>query len=346
MIEAFFELPTILSAIIATALIFDFVNGWNDSSNAIATVIGTRVLTPRVAIAMAAVLNLAGALAGTEVAKTITGGIINTDPLFISSQDLNLALLSAMLSAIIWAAWMTVIGMPISGSHSLIGGLVGGAVAASGVKVIVGGGVLKIFGALLISPLLGGVLAYLLTFLLRWLFQSGSPRRVGIAFSYLQIGSAALMGFTHGLNDAQKVMGIITLALVAGGVQQMHGGLPPEPLFSVKIACAVMISLGTALGGAKVIRTLGSKLSRLSPFDGFTAETGASAVLFGAAALGVPVSTTHTITGSIMGVGATRGIRSVRWAVGEKIVWAWILTLPATGVMSGVVFSLLAELCQ
>ena len=219
MFDQISQLTPLLTAVVIAALAFDFVNGWNDSANAIATAVGTRVLTPIRAVVLAAISNMAGALAGTAVAATIAKGIIQTDTGFLEPHTVLVVGLAAMLGAVIWAAWMTVIGMPISGSHSLIGGLVGAGVAAAGVKVLIGPGVVKVLVALLVSPLLGGLVAFAIILGLYWGVRRWKPRIVKKTFAPLQLLSCTVMGFTHGLNDAQKVMGIITMALVAGGVQ-------------------------------------------------------------------------------------------------------------------------------
>ena len=341
MIEQITSLSPLLIVVVTTALLFDFVNGWNDSANAIATVVGTRVLGPIKAVTVAAITNLVGALAGTAVAKTIYKGLLYTGPGFIEGDVVVLVVLAAMLGAIVWAAWMTLIGLPISGSHSLVGGLVGAAVAAGGVRVLQGGGIGKVLIAMLISPLAGAIIAFLMLLAIYWIVKSYYPVPINRSFSVLQVISCCLMGFNHGLNDAQKVMGVITMALIAGGIQDplTH----PAPFLWVKIACAVMISLGTAIGGWKVIKTLGHHLSKLTPVDGFAAETAASIVLSLAARWGVPVSTTHTITGCIMGVGSRRGLGAVKWAVGQKIILAWVFTLPTTAALAGGIYWILSE---
>ncbi|MBE7464574.1 MAG: inorganic phosphate transporter [Planctomycetes bacterium] len=318
------EFSLLLWAVIITALIFDFVNGWNDSANSIATVVGTRVLSPLRAVLLAAALNLVGSFMGQAVAQTVAGSIV--DPDLVS----HTVLIAAMGGAIIWAAAMTMIGMPISGSHSLLGGFLGAAVAKAGIQVVFTGGVVTILAAMLISPILGFVVAGLLYKVIAALFAHRAPGPTGRLFGRLQLVSVSAMSLMHGANDAQKVMGIITLGLLLGGYQDTL-----DVPFWVVLACGAAISLGTALGGWKVIKTLGHGLSRLKPVDGFAAETGASLILLFVAKLGVPVSTTHTITGSILGVGATRGLGAVRWGLGQKILLAWIFTLPSTMALGG-----------
>jgi PiT family inorganic phosphate transporter len=317
-------MTTALVLIILAALIFDFVNGWNDSANAVATVISTRVMAPLTAVLFAALLNVAGALVSTKVAKTIGGGLV--DPQMVTEY----VLLASMLAASTWVALCTVWGLPISGSHSLIGSLVGSAVAVFGTGVVKAKGLQTVLVALVASPLLGFLVGYLLLVGVYWIAYFMSTRGVRRAFSALQVLSSGFVAFTHGMNDAQKVMGVITLALFSAG--QLQAIAVP---FWVMVLCALVMGVGTAVGGWKVIRTLGMRLSHLRPIEGFAAETSAGLVLAATAALGVPVSTTHTITGSILGVGSAYRLRSVRWSVGKKIIYAWVLTLPATALLGG-----------
>jgi PiT family inorganic phosphate transporter len=329
--------PTVLVIlVVVTALLFDFTNGWNDSANSIATVVSTRVLSPLTAVGMAAALNFAGAFASTKVAKTVGTGII--DPAaFPQPLDLQPVLFAAMLAAAGWVAFCTFKGLPISASHSLIGGLVGAAVAAAGLEVVVASGFLTIMAALLLSPLLGFVLAYLLLIVAYWLGHGLSYRRGQKVFGVLQLLSSALMAFQHGQNDAQKVMGVIAISLFAGGflANPETGAVlvdPAEMYIPVWViaACGAVIALGTAIGGWRVISTLGSKLTHLTPVEGFSAETSAGAVLQIAAYFGIPVSTTHTITGGVLGAGCVKSAKRVRWGLGAKIVYAWVFTLPVT----------------
>ncbi len=358
------SLTVLAVVVVAMALLFDFVNGWNDSANAIATVVGTRVLSPFSAVILAAVLNLIGAMVGTEVANTMAKMIdVPPSPQNLSKEEFEklpppaqaeevkaikngrkilIVVVSGLLGAALWAAGMTLLGMPISGSHSLIGGIVGAAVAASGVEILVASNVVKTLAAMLIAPVLGFTIAYLFYVGLIWLTHQLRPSTMNKWFGKLQIASASLMAFTHGTNDAQKVMGIITLALIAGGFQDNPGAEIKYPVqFWVKISCGLAISIGTAVGGWKVIKTLGHHLTKLGPPEGFAAETSASLVLSLAAWSGIPTSTTHTITGSILGVGATRGMSTVKWGLGEKIVLAWIFTLPITAALGGTIYWLL-----
>ncbi|MFO0903949.1 MAG: inorganic phosphate transporter [Pirellulales bacterium] len=331
-------LHVLILLVVVMALAFDFVNGWNDSANAIATVIATRVLSPTSAVALATLLNLAGAMVGVRVADTMSK-ILHTGPAFFPHPETVLIVLVAGLaSASLWAAAMTLLGMPISGSHSLIGGVVGAGVAAAGVKALVVKNVTSTLMAMLIAPGMGFFASYFFYVGMIWLTRRMRPTTMNTTFGKMQIASASWMAFTHGTNDAQKVMGIITMALVAGGYQTAPADGKFEVQFWVKIACATAISVGTAVGGWKVIKTLGHHLTKLGTPEGFAAETSASLVLTLAAWMGVPTSTTHTITGSILGVGATRGMSSVRWGLGEKIILAWVFTLPTTAAVGGAVY--------
>ncbi|SEM67311.1 inorganic phosphate transporter [Lihuaxuella thermophila] len=312
----------ILVAVIVLALVFDFTNGWHDTANAIATVVGTRTLSPGKAIAMAALLNLVGAFFSTEVAKSIGKDIV--DPHGIT----QVVLISALLAVITWNIVTVLMGLPTSSSHALIGSLVGAALAFKGPEVLQVKGIITILLALLLSPLLGGLMGFALTKLIRRTFNNVPRSKVKRIFRPLQIASSAFMAFSHGASDAQKAMGIITLALVTAGYQQEM--VVP---FWVMVAAGVAMALGTAMGGRKIIHTIGSRLSRLETPQGFAAETGAAILLTTVAKIGIPVSTTHTITGSIIGVGAAERVRSVRWSVAGKIIYAWILTLPGTALM-------------
>lgn len=320
----------LLVFVIVLALIFDFTNGWHDTANAIATVVGTRTLSPGKAIAMAALLNLAGAFFSTEVAKTIGSDIVNPNSITF------IVLIAALLAVIIWNVITVLMGLPTSSSHALIGSLIGAAFAYKGVGVLQVQGILMILVALLLSPLLGALVSFSIMKLVRKIFANSNPSRVKKGFRPLQIISAAFMAFSHGTSDAQKAMGIITMALVAGGYQQGN-----HVQTWVVFAAGLAMALGTAMGGRKIIHTIGSRLSRLETPQGFVAETSAGLLLTTVAKLGVPVSTTHTITGSIVGVGAAERIRSVRWSVASKIVYAWIFTLPGTALMGCILYYIL-----
>ena len=318
-------------AVVVAALAFDFCNGWNDSANAIATVVSTRVLSPLTAVLIAALLNFAGAFLSEGVAKTIGKGIVD------ANQVTQAVVLASMLSATLWVAAMTLVGMPISGSHSLIGSLVGAAAFAKGLGVIHTHGLVTTLVAMLVSPLAGFLIGFLVMLIVLYICRYMRPGTVGVVFGKLQLVSVSAMAGSHGMNDAQKVMGVITLALIAGKFLPKDA---PVPLW-VKVACATVMAIGTLAGGWKVIKTLGMGLIKIKPVHGFAAETGASITLGVAAYMGVPVSTTHTITGSIMGVGATRRLSAVSWGLGTKILVAWVLTLPATALMGGLFYMLL-----
>ncbi|MEW6752575.1 MAG: inorganic phosphate transporter [Candidatus Latescibacterota bacterium] len=317
-------MTTILVLVIVAALVFDFVNGWNDSANAIATVISTRVLSPLTAVLFAAVLNFVGALVSTRVAHTIGGGLV--DPSVIQEY----VILASMVAAAAWVALCTLWGLPISGSHSLIGGLVGSAAAIYGPTVLKAGGVAKVLVAMAVSPVLGLVIGFILQIAVYWLARTMTPATARRSFGVMQLFSSGFMAFTHGMNDAQKVMGVITLALFSAGLLSQIA----VPLW-VMLLCATAMALGTAVGGQRVIKTLGMRLTHLRPAEGFAAETAAGLVLSVAAGMGVPVSTTHTITGSILGSGSAYRPRGVKWSIGQKIVYAWIFTLPATALLGG-----------
>lgn len=323
--------PVILIVItVIVALLFDFANGWNDSANAIATVVSTKVLSPLTAVILAGVLNFVGAFLSTKVAKMIGGGLV--DPTMISV----IVVLAAMLGAFTWTLIMTIRGMPISGSHSLIGGLIGAVVFSSGFGVLKAGGVYKVLIALLLSPIFGLVVGFFIMVAIMHLFKRVPLGKVNKYFGKLQIISVSFMALSHGTNDAQKVMGIITMALVSGGFIDNF----EVPLWVI-ISCATVMALGTATGGWRVIKTLGLQLSKIQPVHGFAAETAATVVLMGAASIGAPVSTTHVITSCIMGVGSTRRLSAVRWGIGKKILYAWVLTLPSCAIMSGVFYLVL-----
>jgi PiT family inorganic phosphate transporter len=312
-------LPPLVFLVVAFALLFDFTNGWHDSANAVATVISTRVLSPITAIIMAAILNFAGAFMSTAVAKTIGGDIV--DPRQVT-QALTLA---ALISAIIWNTFTVWIGMPVSSSHAIVGGVIGAAVAQSGFSILKAKGILKIVESFLVSPVLGFAIGLLVIWTLLALFARSVPSRVNSFFGRAQMVSAGFMALSHGSNDAQKSMGIVTLALFSAGKLSKID----VPTWVIG-ACALAMGIGTAAGGRKVIRTLGMKMIHLRPYQGFAAETSASAVILTASHFGLPVSTTHVISSAIMGVGAQKGVSAVRWGVARNILLAWTFTLPLT----------------
>jgi len=303
--------------IVFLAIIFDFSNGMNDSANAIATVISTRVLTPAIALGMAVALNFFGAFMNTEVARTIGTDIV--DPSSITSD----VIIVALAVAAVWNIVLTVLGMPISASHALIGAIVGSVLGVHGGHAIHSQGLLKILLSLLLSPALALACSIVLMKSMYLLFRDSTPRRVNRLFGKLQIVSAAFMAYSHGSNDAQKSMGVITMALMAGGYLTTFR-VPEWVVF----VCALAMALGTALGGWRVIQTLGIGLMKLKPVHGFAAESSAAMVILGASHFGLPVSTTHVITSSVVGVGASRRFSAVRWSLASKIIVSWVLTLP------------------
>lgn len=313
---------------IAIALVFDFLNGMNDAANSIATIVASRVLSPFLAVLWAAFWNFAAFFLFTHaVAKAVGTGIVD-----ISYTDVYM-ILSALISAVIWVYFCTMKGLPISVSHALIGGLVGAALFVHGSEALVWSGILKIALFIVLSPIIGLVLGFLLMCLMMWLFKRSHPIKTDKLFHGLQLLSSAVFSLGHGSNDAQKTMGIITMLLVSGKFLEQ----PDIPTW-VSLTCYTTIALGTLIGGRKVIKTLGDGLSNIKPFQGFCAETSGALTLIGTAFAGIPVSTTHTITGSIIGVGVTKGFASVRWGTAVNIVAAWLITIPATLVISGAIY--------
>lgn len=322
----------LLSIVVILTLIFDFINGFHDSANAIATVVSTRVLTPFVAVVYAGILNFGGALMGTEVAATIGSGLVDSGTITLHT------IFCTVLAAIIWNLITWYKGLPTSSSHAIIGSLLGAAFfssAASHDAIHWEKLLNKVVYPMLSSPVLGIVLGFFVMTILTWLIYKMSPMRVSKLFGKMQILSAGFMAVTHGLNDAQKSMGIIALALIVAYPQNEF----VVPLW-VKVTCALAMGAGTMMGGWRIIHTLGSKMIKLQPVHGFAAETTASIIIGGASSLGIPVSTTQVITTSIMGVGATRRLSAVRWGVVGNIVWAWILTIPMTFTFAGLLMLL------
>jgi PiT family inorganic phosphate transporter len=340
---------TLFLLVLLAALIFEYINGFHDTANAIATVVSTKVLSPRQAVAWAAFWNLVGALMGTAVATTIGKGLVDTS--FVNLTTV----LSALIAAIIWGLFTWWLGLPSSSSHALVGGLCGAALGASDGNwnalkwhVVDANGnhsglwpkiVLPMFS----SPMLGFIIGALLMYLLIMALHRATPRFVGLVFGKAQLLSAGFMGYSHGSNDAQKTMGIITLALFTATQAGIFANLPtglgflytPEFIVPrwVMITCALTMAAGTAAGGWRIIRTMGHKMVKLQPIHGFAAETTAAFIIHGASTIGVPLSTTHVISTSIMGVGASKRLSAVKWGVVERIIWAWVLTLPVTGLL-------------
>ena len=318
-----------LVLLVALALAFDFMNGFHDAANSIATVVSTRVLRPHYAVAWAAFFNFIAFLVfGLSVANTIGKGVI--EPAVVDAY----VILGALTGAILWNVITWYFGLPSSSSHALIGGLGGAAVAKGGIHALVGSGFLKISLAIVLSPLLGLALGMLLMVAVAWIFFRQSPHRVDRWFRRAQLVSAALYSLGHGGNDAQKTMGIIAMLLFAAGMSGPAFHVP----FWVVIACQAAMAFGTMFGGWRIVKTMGQKITRLKPVGGFCAETGGAITLFMATELGIPVSTTHTITGAIVGVGATSKLSAVRWGVAGRIVWAWVLTIPCAAFLSAMVW--------
>ena len=318
--------------VIAFALLFEFANGWTDAPNAIATVVSTRVLRPWHAVGMAAVLNLVGAIAvGTAVAETIAVGIVSTDAVTLET------IAAAVLAAALWAMAAQTFGMPSSETHALVASLLGAGFAAGGFDALEWSGTSKVVYSLVLSPPVAFAAGFLLMVLIYRAFRRARPRTVRRTFGRGQVLSAAFMAFSHGANDAQKAMGVIYLALILGGSLTNQDPVP----FWVIITCALVMGVGTSVGGWRVIRTIGLKMTKLEPVNGFAAETSAAAIITAAARFGIPLSTTHVIGSSIMGVGATRRLSAVRWGVAGQVVTTWVLTWPACmllGFLLGTIF--------
>jgi PiT family inorganic phosphate transporter len=341
---------SLLLAVICTALIFEFVNGFHDTANSVAAAVGTRALTPTQAIALAAVMNLCGALAGTAVATTVGKGLVE------ASYITNHALLCALIASTLWNLITWRLGLPSSSSHGLFGGLVGAAVAAAGTWSVViwsapvpgkpwyewGGLLNKVVLPMFLSPLIGFLAGFLVMALLYVMLRRARPSKVNIRFRKLQIVSAAFMGFSHGSNDAQKTMGIISLALfsatqaglfVNSELAWLQMKIFHIPIW-VKVLCAITMAGGTAAGGRRIIRTLGRKLGRLQPANGFAADMTSASVLMSTAVLGMPVSTTHVVSSAIMGVGTARNGNALRWDIVRSILYTWVLTVPVTALLA------------
>jgi PiT family inorganic phosphate transporter len=348
---------TLILTVIAVALVFEYINGFHDTANSIATVVSTKVLTPRQAVVLAAVTNLLGAMWGTAVAKTISSGLVDSKLVSLSSE----IMICALMGGILWNLLTWWFGLPSSSSHALIGGLCGAALASSGNnwKVIIwsqpspqhwwlGKGLLwKVIIPMITSPIAGLILGFTVMGLLYVALQNARPLRVNRFFGVAQMFSAGAMGFMHGTNDAQKTMGIIALTLLGatkagqlgdlpGCLSFLHTPAPPEGkdmeiALWIKVVCALTMASGTAVGGWRIIRTLGHKMVKLHPINGFAAEASSATVILAATRLGIPVSTTHNISAAIMGVGAARRLNAIKWSVVERMVWAWVLTIPVSG---------------
>ena len=318
-------------ALIGVALLFDFLNGLHDSANSIATIVSTRVLSPRYAVAWAAFFNFVAFLVfGLHVAGTVGSGIVSVD--IVDDR----VIFGALGGAITWNLLTWWLGIPSSSSHALIGGLLGAGIAKGGLGAVVWGGVGKTTAAIVLSPALGFALALLLVLIVSWSFVRATPARVDRVFRVAQFFSASLYSLGHGGNDAQKTMGVIAALLFAHGVERGNFHVP----LWVVLSCQAAMALGTLLGGWRIVHTMGSKITRLTPMQGFCAETGGAVTLFLATLGGIPVSTTHTITGAIVGVGAARRVSAVRWNVAQNIVVAWVVTMPAAGLVAAALYGL------
>jgi PiT family inorganic phosphate transporter len=322
--------------LIFVALTFDYINGFHDAANSIATVVSTRVLSPGKAVIWAAFFNFVAAFTfGTAVAKTVGAGLVDIHIVTFA------VIFAGLIGAIAWDLITWYFGLPTSSSHALIGGYAGAAVAKSGFIAIIASGWTKTLIFIVLAPLIGLILGFLIMLVTMWIFRGFSPGRVDRWFRRLQLFSAAAYSLGHGGNDAQKTMGIIAGALVAGGYLRLVNGMLPIPTWVI-LAANGAIALGTLSGGWRIIHTMGSKITKLQPIGGFAAETAGAISLFAATHLGVPVSTTHTITGAIIGVGSIKRLSAVRWGVAGRIVWAWILTIPASAAISALVYRIVA----
>ena len=316
-----------LVAVVAVALFFDFTNGFHDTANSIATTVSTRAMSPRAAVAMAAVLNFAGAFVSFEVAATIAKGIVDQEAITLS------IVLAGLVGAITWNLVTWFYGLPSSSSHALVGGMLGSAVFASGWDVVQWGGIReKVLVPSLVAPFAGVAIAFVLIFAITWLIAHRSPSRVNRFFRRAQLLSGGFVAFTHGTNDAQKTMGIIALALVASG--DLSSDFERPPLWVI-VSAALAMAAGTYAGGWRIIRTLGQRIAKIDPPQGFAAQTACAGILWGTAHYGFPVSTTHTISGSVLGAGAIRGFSAVRWGVAGNILLAWIFTIPMAALVGG-----------
>ena len=316
-----------LAGLVVIALVFDFLNGFHDAANSIATVVSTRVLKPYQAVLMAAVCNFVALfIFGLGVAATVGKGIVDQG---IVDHYL---VFGALAGAIVWNIITWYYGIPSSSSHALVGGLAGAAVAKAGTWALIPAGIIKTMIFIIVSPVLGMILGVVFTLSVAWIFRRSSPSRVDRWFRRLQLLSASFYSLGHGGNDAQKTIGIIWMLLIGSGYLDAKS---PAPAWAVA-ACYITIGIGTAFGGWRIVRTMGQRITKLRPVDGFCAEAGGAITLFVTAALGIPVSTTHTITGAIVGVGATQNASAVRWGIAGNIVWAWILTIPCSAFIAGI----------
>ncbi|MFH1029605.1 MAG: inorganic phosphate transporter [Pseudomonadota bacterium] len=322
-----------LCLVILAALVFDYINGFHDTANAIATCVSTRALSVRAAIIMAATLNFAGAMISTKVAATIGKGIVD------GANITQMVVLAGIIGAIVWDLVTWYYGLPSSSSHAIIGGIIGAVFAHAGLDAIKWAGLKKIVMALVLSPVLGTAIGFIFMVLIYWVFRNKAPSGLNKNFRRLQVLSAALMAFSHGTADAQKSMGVITLALVSYGTLKTFA-VPWE----VMVACATAMALGTAAGGWRIIKTVGSDFVKLQPVHGFCVETASAGVILGASAFGMPTSTTHVITSTILGVGLSKRLNAVNWNVAKRILIAWVLTIPASALVAYLTYQVLSPL--
>lgn len=326
----------LLVLVVFSALAFDYINGFHDTANAIATSVSTRALTPRRAVILAACCNFLGALYSTGVAQTLAKDIVS--PQYATSE----VVIAALFGAIAWNLITWYFGIPSSSSHAIIGGMIGAAASHAGFGILHWNGLTKIVLALIFSPIAGMALGFIIMKVLFFVFQQAAPSKVNHGFRKMQILSAALLAFNHGSNDAQKSMGIITLALIAVGMQASTNLVPP---LWVKIACALAMAAGTSVGGWRIIRTMGGKIFKLEPINGFAADLSSSIVIWTATVfpgLHLPVSTTHVVSGSIMGVGSAKRVSAVRWGVAQQMLMAWVVTIPSSALISAFIFKIIS----
>ncbi|MEO5675024.1 MAG: inorganic phosphate transporter [Chitinophagales bacterium] len=320
---------TLLVIVISLALIFDVINGFHDAANSIATIVSTKVLSPGLAVVWAAFFNFIAFLVfGLHVANTIGKGIVNPDVVTLQ------VILSGVLAAIIWNLLTWYAGIPSSSSHALVGGFAGAAIAKAGISAVFTGELLRIISFIFLAPVIGLIASFILTVTLSYICQNSVPHKVDNIFRRLQLASAAAYSLGHGTNDAQKSMGIIFAALIASGHLTKIDTIP----FWVVISCQAAMAIGTLMGGWRIVKTMGERITHLRPFEGFAAETAGAITLFTTSAFGIPVSTTHTITGSIIGVGLKRRVSAVRWGVTRNLLWAWVITIPISMLMAVGIF--------
>lgn len=324
--------------VVIFALGFDFINGFHDTANAIATSVSTRALPPRVAVYLAAIMNFIGAITFVGVAKAIAKDIVDPFALNVGASDTTgtVVILAALLSAITWNLLTWYYGIPSSSSHTLIGSIAGAAIAAAGFNILNYKGFVSILEGLLLSPFIALAMGFIVMSLFKVMFKNLNLYRTNKGFRTLQIFTAALQSFTHGTNDAQKAMGIITMALIAAGLQTTD-----EVQDWVRVSCAIAMGLGTSVGGYKIIKTVGGKIMKIRPVNGAAADLASASVIFGATLIHLPVSTTHVISSAIMGVGSAQRVKGVKWGVARKIVLTWIITMPISAVMAGIIYTIL-----